>query len=59
MKRDGCLTSGEWPNQVNKAGALATQHRVQQGLYGPLVMLAIAMMCCWGWLFYLLYGALR
>jgi hypothetical protein len=60
MKRDGFLTSGEWPNQVNKTGVLLlTKHRVHHGPYGFLVLFAMAIMCCWGWLFYLLYGALR
>jgi len=59
MKRDGYLTSGEWPNQVNKIGAQVTKHRVHHGSYGLLVIVAIAMMGCWGWLFYLLYGTLR
>lgn len=59
MKRDGSLTSGEWPKQADKAGALVTKHRVHHGSYGLLVIFAITMMCCWGWLFYLLYGTLR
>ena len=52
MKRDGYLTSGEWPERVSKSGA-------HHGPYGLLLVFGITMMCCWGWLFYLLCGALR